>query len=185
MKTFLLTLIMMSSVLCVSAEGKKKKKNKTEIDTTKITWLTIEQAEAEMKKNPKKVYVDVYTDWCGWCKVMDKKTFTNKELIKYMNTNFYAVKLNAEQKDSITFMGNKYGFVPAYRANMFAIKLLSGKMSYPSSVLLEEHFKNQQVVPGYLDVGVVETFLKYFAENHYKSTPFPEFQKEFKPTWVN
>lgn len=151
------------------------------VDTNEIAWVSIDEVQTLMKKNPKKVYVDVYTSWCGWCKVMDKKTFTNKNVIKYINTNFYAVKLDAEQTDSIHFMGNHYGMEG--RTNQFAVQLLRGQLSYPSTVIMEEHFQNPQVIPGYQEVKNIEPILKYLAQNIYKTTPWEEYMKTFKGSW--
>ena len=72
-----------------------------------LNWLTIEEAQ-KIKNNEGKLYmVDVYTDWCGWCKVMDKKTFTDDGIKKYLDENFYVIKFNAEQKEPITFNGKE------------------------------------------------------------------------------
>jgi thioredoxin-related protein len=171
--------------------GEKNKKGKASgaaeaakpDDSTEIHWMTLDEVQVAMKKQPRKVFFDVYTDWCGWCKVMDKKTFSNKEVIKYMNKNFYAVKLNAERQDSVMFMGKLYGFVPGYRANQLAVDLLGGRMSYPTSVILEENFQNPAPIPGYLDVTMMEKILKYLGENIYKSKQFPDYEKEFVASW--
>src|ERR1035441_704797 len=69
-------------------------------EANEIHWITsIDELQAKMQQNPKKVYIDMYTGWCGWCKKMDATTFSNPALIKYMNNNFYAVKLDAERQD--------------------------------------------------------------------------------------
>ncbi len=185
MKRVLLVVLALVALSPSLMAQKKKASKKDAAEATEIKWMSLDDVQVAMKKAPKKVYIDVYTDWCGWCKVMDKKTFTNPNVIKYMNENFYAVKLNAEQKDSIRFMGKMYGFAPEYRANMFAIELLRGQMSYPSSVILEEDFQNPQAIPGYLDVATMEKILKYLGENIYKTKQFPEFDKEFQSTWVS
>src|SRR4051812_3153395 len=100
-----------------------------------IHWITsIDELQAKMAQSPKKVYMDVYTDWCGWCKKMDASTFQNPDLIKYMNNNFYAVRLNAERKDTIHFQGKDYYFNPQFKANTFAVELMKGSMSYPTAV---------------------------------------------------
>jgi thioredoxin-related protein len=188
MKKLLLSLaglLLLSSALM--AQNKSKKGSKVAkaavaaIDTNEITWVSIDEVQELMKKNPKKVYVDVYTSWCGWCKVMDKKTFTNKNVIKYINTNFYAVKLDAEQKDSIHFMGGHYGLEG--RTNQFAVQLLRGQLSYPTTVIMEENFQNPQIIPGYQEVKNIEPILKYLAQNVYKTTPWEEYMKNFKPSW--
>lgn len=188
MKSALLALVAVVAVTTVLwADGNKKKKNnatkEASSDSTEIHWLTLDQVQEAMKKEPKKVYMDVYTDWCGWCKVMEKKTFTNVNVIRYINQKFYAVRLNAEQKDSIRFLGKMYGFVPEYKANQLAFDIMHGQMSYPTSVIFEENFMQPQPIPGYLDVPNMEMILKYLGENTYKTVPFPDYQQSFKASW--
>lgn len=163
------------------AGDKKDKKGAA----TEINWLTFDELQVAMKKEPRKVYVDVYTDWCGWCKVMDKKTFSNPEVIRYMNEKFYAVKFNAERKDTIRFMGKSYYFDPQYKANTLAVELMQGKMSYPTSIFTEDNFMNPQPVPGFLEVPKIEMILKFLGDNIYKSQPFEEYSKNFKGSWAS
>jgi len=179
----LLTIVATTFFTNVQGKGNGKKGTAAE-DSTEIHWMTLDEVQVAMKKQQKKVFIDVYTDWCGWCKVMDRKTFSNKEVIKYMNQNFYAVKLDAERKDSVMFLGRMYGFEPGQRANQLAVELLGGRMSYPTSVILEEGFRNPAPIPGYLDVATIEKILKYLGENIYKSKQFPEYEKEFVASWT-
>ena len=193
-RTLLLGLIILSLPVISHADGKKKApvaKTKTVVkkEPTEIQWLTsIDELQAKMAKNPKKVYMDVYTGWCGWCKRMDATTFTNPDLIRYMNANYYAVKLDAERKDTIHFMGKVYYFEPQYKANTFAVEYMSGgnkqvQLSYPTSIFMLENFQSPQPVPGYHDVKEMESFLTYFGDNIYKHQGWADFAKAFKPTW--
>ncbi len=180
------TLAMLAISAGVSAQKKttktvKKTTTAATVNDKEINWITLDQVQEKMKKNPRKVYIDVYTPWCGWCKVMDQKTFTNPGVISYINKNFYAVKLDAEQADSIHFMGGHYGLEG--RTNQFAIQLLRGQMSYPTTVIMEENFQNPQPIPGYQDVKAIEPILKYLGENHHKTTPWEEYSKKFVHTW--
>ena len=183
----LLAMLALSPVLMSAGKEKKKKLTKAEQaaynDSVEIHWMSIEQAEAAMKKAPKKVWIDMYTAWCGWCKVMDRKTFTNPDVIRYMNANFYAVKMDAEQKDSITFQGRKYGFVPENRANMLAVQLMNGQMSYPTSLIAEENFTRLYAFPGYQTVPQTEKIVRYFNEGDYKTKTWQQHEAAFKPTW--
>ena len=103
----------------------------------KIHWMTIEQAEAANKVEPKKLLIDVYTSWCGWCKKMDQTTFQNPVIVKYINENYYPVKFNAEQKDSVHFLGETFKYVEQGRSgyNELAATLLDGKLSLPQHCL--------------------------------------------------
>jgi len=81
-------------------------------------------------------------------------------------------------------MGKTYGFMPDYRANLFAVELLQGQMSYPTTVILQENFQNPQPIPGYLDVPTIEKVLKYLGEDIYKTKKFDEFSKDYTPKWT-
>ena len=78
------------------------------ISSAKINWPTLEEAQELNKTNPKKIIVDLYTEWCGPCKMMMRQTFTDPDLISYLNENFYAVKFNAESQAPVTFKGKTY-----------------------------------------------------------------------------
>ncbi|WP_266205182.1 thioredoxin family protein [Pontibacter kalidii] len=144
----------------------------------KIQWMTIEQAAARMEKEPRKIVIDVYTDWCGWCKKMDKSTFTDPKVVELVNKHFYPVKLNAEGKDAITLRGQTFTYKDEYRSHELAVALLQGQMSYPTTVYLDEKMNMLAPVPGYLDAKTFSKILRYFGENHHKSMNFQEYEKQ-------
>ncbi len=150
-----------------------------------VKWYTLEEAMELTKKNPKKIFIDVYTDWCGWCKRMDQVTFNDPTIAAYLNQNFYPVKFDAETKDTITYLGDEYVSNGEGRrpTNKLAIKLLNGKMSYPTVVLLDEKGVSVGPVPGFLDPGKIQPILIYFAENIYKTTPHDLYTKYFNDTF--
>ena len=115
-----------------------------------IKWMSITEAEQLVKKNPKKIIIDIYTDWCGWCKRLDATTYKDANIIKYVNDNFYAVKLNAESKDKITYQNQEYTYDPARRINSIASNFLSQSGGYPTTTFLNEKLEVISVVPGYM-----------------------------------
>ena len=87
----------------------------------KLKWLSLTGLQSAFAKQPKPIIIDVYTDWCGWCKVMDRETYSNEKVIGYLNKKFYAVKFNAESKAEVVFANKKYAYNPAYNANELAV----------------------------------------------------------------
>ena len=149
-----------------------------------IQWMSIEEAEARCTKEPKMIFIDVYTDWCGWCKRMDKDTFSNPVIAKYMNEHYYAVKLNAETSDTIVFQGKQYvGYVREDGRNgshRLARFLLNGKMSYPSYVIMDEEMQTLQVIGGYQKAEMFEPMIHFFGDGAYKVMSSSDFLKDFK-----
>lgn len=106
-----------------------------------IHWLSLEEAYIKNQKEPRKIFVDVYTDWCGWCKKMDKETFANEAVATYVNEHYYAVKLDAESARSFEMAGEQM------TERQVAQQL--GVRSYPTIVFIHEDFQSFQPVPGY------------------------------------
>jgi thioredoxin-related protein len=183
---YLCTILCLTGMRSLDAQTPVKNdqsEKKTKTAQQGIQWISLEEAEAKMKVEPKKVYIDLFTDWCYWCKVMDKKTFTNPSVIDYLNQHFYCIHIDAETKDSILFQGKKYGRLPNSKTNDLAAQWMKDRISYPSSIFMEEGFVNPQPVPGYLEIPVMEMILKYFGENKHKTTPWETWSKTFKGVW--
>ena len=146
-----------------------------------INWLTFEEAVKRNLENPKKIFIDVFTDWCGWCTKMDQTTFTDKNVVAYMNENFYAVKFNAEQAEPIEFSGytftNKNPNGARKGTHELAQALLQGKMSYPSYVFMNENNQLITVVPGYIEAYNFLYILKYIGSDAFKTQSWEEYFK--------
>lgn len=125
-----------------------------------INWMSWEEAMEAMEDEPRKMFIDVYTDWCGWCKRMDASTFTDSDVIKHMNENFYAVKFDAEGREDAQYKGKTLRFRPdAGRRGVheLAYVLLNGRLGYPSFVYLDESQNSLKVSPGYKTPDVLLT----------------------------
>lgn len=180
MKQYILAIVaMMLFVPAVFAGGKDDAKKADK----EIHWLNWDEVQVKMKEEPKFVWVDIYTDWCGWCKHMDKTTFSNPQVIEYMNKHFYSVKFDAESTESVRFMGQMFEFDPSIKAHKLAAMLMNGRMSYPTSVLMAENFQSPSPLPGYLKVDQIELYLRFFGDGHYKKETFVDYQKNFTPQW--
>ncbi|AQS93871.1 DUF255 domain-containing protein [Polaribacter sp. BM10] len=148
----------------------------------KIKWLSFEEAIALNAKTPKPILIDVYTDWCGFCKKMDIETYSNKTIIKIINDNFYAIKLNGEEKKDITYNGHTFKFQKSGRRGFHQLPatIMNGKLSYPSTIFLSEDEELLQNIPGYQQKEMFEKILVYFSADKYKTTNWKDFDKDFK-----
>lgn len=148
-----------------------------------LNWLTLADVEAKLKEQPRPVLIDLYTDWCGWCKVMDKKTYTNAQLINYLNEKFYVVKLNAETRDEINWKGKLYRFNPQYKTNDIALYLTGGELAYPTTVIIPADDSSPQPIAGMLEVKDMELITTYFGENKYGKVSFDSYARNYKHQW--
>ncbi|MCC6516578.1 MAG: DUF255 domain-containing protein, partial [Chitinophagales bacterium] len=135
-----------SSTANVSTEGEK------------VKWLTWDEMVKLNEKNPKNIFIDFYTSWCGWCKVMDRNTFDDPTVAQIMNKYFYSVKFDAERSDTITFLDRKWNFVPSGRKGYheLAAYFMQNELSYPTFCVLTPDFKLITPLKGYIAVPQFE-----------------------------
>jgi thioredoxin-related protein len=180
MKTLLAFALLFLSLAPAGATGPQAPQTGTKDD--KIVWYTLEQAQELSKKKPKKIFIDMYTDWCGWCKVMDRKTFSVPAIAKYITENYYAVKLNAEQTQNIIFRGQVYKFNANRGTHDVVFAMVSGQFGYPTTIYLDEKLNVLQHISSYLEPTQLDPILHFYAENAYKKVAYEQFQKEYKST---
>ncbi|WP_430612680.1 thioredoxin family protein [Flavobacterium sp. JP2137] len=120
-----------------------------------IKWMSFDQAIAAQKKKAKPIFIDVYTNWCPPCKMLDAHTFSDAKIAELINANYYAVKFNAEGDEKIAFSGKNYSN-PRYdaaRANsrnsLHQFAEFLKVRAFPTMIVLGADQKISQNIMGY------------------------------------
>ena len=155
-----------------------------------INWMSLDEVREAQKTNPKNVLIDVYTNWCGPCKLMDRNTFSNTDIIRIINENYYAVKFNAEGNDTVTFMDKvftnpNFDSTKTQRRNSsHQFTQFLGVNAYPSTLFFDSEMNYLTPVRGYLNPKQIEIYLLLFKDDTYKDVKsqddFDNFIKNFK-----
>lgn len=178
-KIFILTFIMAANFMFAQQN-----------DKIAIKWMTIEEATKAQVVQPKKIMMDAYTVWCGPCKMLDKNTFQNPDVVKYINKNYYAVKFNAEGNSVVNFKGMTFentNYDPAKKNKRNSSHNFSQYLSisaYPTIVFLDENADLIAPIKGYKTPRQIELFLKLFVNDDYKNLTaegdWENYQTNFK-----
>ena len=144
-----------------------------------VKWYSLEEALSLTAKEPRILIIDVYTDWCGWCKRMDAATFSNEEIAATLNQDFYPVKLNAEAREDIVIGDQRYKFVDNGRRGYHELAAIvtKGRLSYPTISVVDERGRVLNAYPGYKDAEQFKLFLAYFSEDAYKEKSWEEYRE--------
>ena len=146
-----------------------------------IKWHSIEEAIQLAGQEPRVLVIDVYTDWCGWCKRMDATTFADPEVVEMMNKHFYPVKLDAEGKEDITIGDRTFKFVDNGRRGYHEIAAVvtRGRLSYPTISYVDAQGKVLEAAPGYKTADQFRVYLAYYSDGAYKNQTFDEFSSAY------
>lgn len=149
---------------------------------SRVNWITFGEAYKQCKLRPRPILIDVYTTWCGPCKMMSAQTFNHPQIAKYINENFYAVKFDAESKDSVKF--DKYVFVSSDPSNpkaphQFAASILDNQLAYPSIVFLNNQIQRIDILKGFMPPAQFDAIVHYYGSGDYQTTKWTDYQKKY------
>ena len=158
----------------------------------KVHWVSLQEAIELQKIQPKPLMIDVYTKWCGPCRMMSQNTFETDSVAIFLNQKYYAVKFDAEGNDSIVMHGQTFvnkDYVPNTpgRGAVHPLAMYLNVSAYPTLIFMDEQLNFLAPIVGYKTPSQIEIYLKLFGGNQYKSIVTTEqwqaYEKAFVPTW--
>ncbi|MFN3940359.1 MAG: thioredoxin family protein [Chitinophagales bacterium] len=159
----------------------------SDLSQSEFKWYTVEEAIAQNKVSGKKIFIDVYTTWCGPCKWLDANTFSNPVIRKQLNDYFIPTKFNAESSDTIyfkdkVFVNPKPNAAPRMSTHEFTVYIASTQqgIAYPTMVFLDENMDMIQPISGALSAEQLEPVLEYIGKDYFKTTPWETFTQSYK-----
>jgi len=139
-----------------------------------LAWKAWDQGLDEAKASGRPVIVDVYTDWCGWCRRMEAQVYAKPEIRDYLREKFVLVKLDAEAADAARYEGK------AFTSRSLAARF--GVSGYPTTIFLRPGGEHLVSVPGYVAADRFLLVLRYIGEGHMdRGVSFQEFSKQPAP----
>jgi thioredoxin-related protein len=157
-----------------------------------VHWMTVEEAVKAQKTEARPIMIDVYTQWCGPCKMMSQKTFEDPRVAEYLNKNYYCVKFDAEGPSEVEFNGNTFknpNYVPNTpgRNGVHEFTQYLQVSAYPTLVFLDKQAQYLGPITGFRSPAQLEIYLKFFAEDKQKVITtveqWQEYEKNFVVTW--
>lgn len=145
-----------------------------------VAWATdLDAALATAKATQKLILVDVYTDWCAYCVLMDQRVYQKQPFVDYINQKFVAVRLNAETTDTLSYQGKRFPYHSNQRVNELAYLLLDGRLEYPATVFLTPQGEIIQAVHGYIEPQTMDRVLHYFGDGNYRTNRWDIYMNRY------
>lgn len=139
-------------------------------DTKELKWYSFTEGLKIAEAEKKKVLIDVYTDWCEWCKKMDEEVYANSTVKKYIASKFILVKLNAESEKKHIFRGREY--------SEMELSYIFGVEGFPTTIFIREDMQPITAVPGYFPADVFMKILTFIGDDYYMKMTFEDYLKK-------
>ncbi|MEW5995099.1 MAG: DUF255 domain-containing protein, partial [Candidatus Zixiibacteriota bacterium] len=140
---------------------KKKTTDKTNHDS--IDWMRYDEGLKKAKKEDKHVFIDFTAKWCGWCKKMDRETFSKHEVIAMINENFVPVKVDGDSRRELDIDGYKISERDLTR-HVFKVR------GFPAFWFLKPDGSKVGMIPGYRKADFMMEAFEYVKDNKYDTT---------------
>jgi thioredoxin-related protein len=154
-------------------------------EKVEISWydfnsaLQIVSSEKNSGNKQKKILLFVYADWCSWCKKMEKEFYGRSDVAKYLNENYYPVKLNADSPNDIIFNGKTYKYIRQKEGNyhQFVAALMNNRLSFPTNVIMDNNLEILKSIHGFVPPEELFCMTKFIGSDIYKSKTWEDFEK--------
>lgn len=134
---------------------------------SELSWKSFDEGASLAVQQKKKMLVDIYTDWCGWCKKMDKEVYPDANVKSVLESKFVIVKLNAESENKLHYRDSSMTHREFAR--------VVGVTGYPATLFFDENLKPITLLPAYVKAEKFAQILAYIGESHYKNKSYQDY----------
>jgi len=150
-----------------ASAGKPEATSEPKLIAKKLDWLAFDAAAEKASKQNKHLIVDIYTSWCGWCRVMERETYGNAEVASFLTDNFVLAKVNGESSAKVHWKGQEF------TERQFARAV--GVTGYPATFFMKPNAELLGGVPGYIKAGDFMVYTRYVATRWYEKGKIQDY----------
>jgi thioredoxin-related protein len=142
------------------------------VDQQQSFWVTLEQAQTQARDQGKYILLDVYTEWCGFCRRMIRETYADKRVQEALDRYFYPVRIDAESSRQVKFQGENF--------SMADLALAFGVQSFPTTIFLNPDGEPVALQPGFIEPGRFHKMLSFVGSESYRYQTFQQYSESGK-----
>jgi len=152
-------------MFCLAVMGGCSSIPKEAITSVSLQQHHFSDLEDLMAKEERLIAVFLHADWCKFCRNMEQTTLKNKRVINWLNTEYYFISFDGEQKEAVEFNDHVFDYEPRGRNSGIhelarALGSMGGELTFPAFVILNSEYEIVFQYNAFLTAGAMADILQ-------------------------
>ncbi|MEX2657605.1 MAG: thioredoxin fold domain-containing protein [Balneolales bacterium] len=130
-------------------------------------WVSIEKAQEKALDDGKYIVLDVYAEWCGFCRRMNLETYADQRVQDALDRYFHPVRINSESERKVTFLNEDY--------TQRELAMNFGVNTLPTTIFISPEGEPIAAQPGFIDADIFHRMLSYVGTESYQNVSFQQY----------